>query len=119
MIRYNNNNNILQEVTANEHFVYNYKRQLRRSFASLAAGVCGEALAGAVGHGSSAYPHKLFERLSELRVEYCVDHGVDEAVHVAQPCGQYEHPDAGRTLLVHFVADRVQYIAREERHPTE
>jgi len=63
--------------------------------ASLAAGVGGEALAGAVGHGSSAYPHEFFERLPELRVEYRVDHWVDEAVHVAQPSGQYEHPDTG------------------------
>jgi hypothetical protein len=108
-------------VTASEHFIIicNYKRQLRPSFASLAAGVRGETLAGAVGHGSSAYPHKLFERLPELRIKYRVDHGIDEAVHVAQPCGQYEHPDAGRTLLIQFVADCVQYVAREERHPTE
>ncbi|KAL4122493.1 hypothetical protein QTP88_014815 [Uroleucon formosanum] len=53
--------------------------------ASLAAGVRSEALASAVGHGSSAYPHEFFERLPEFRVEYRVDHRVDEAVHVAQP----------------------------------
>lgn len=63
--------------------------------ASLATDVRCEALAGAVGHGSSAYPHEFFERLPEFRVKYRVDHRIDEAVHVAQPRGQYEHPDAG------------------------
>jgi len=63
--------------------------------ASLAAGVRCKALACAVGHGSSAYSHKFFERLPEFRIEYRVNHGVDEAVHVAQPRGQYEHLDPG------------------------
>lgn len=85
----------------------------------VAASVGGETLARSVGHGSSAYPHEFLERLPELRVEYRVDDRVDEAVHVAQPRGQYEHLNARRTLLVQFVANGVQYVAREERHPTE
>lgn len=86
---------------------------------SFFADLCGETFASTVGHGSSAYSHELFERLPELRVEYRVDHGVHEAVHVAQPRGQDEHPDAGRTVLVQLVADRVQDVAREKRHPAE
>lgn len=78
-----------------------------------------ETFASTVSHGSSAYPHELFERLPELRVEYRVDHGVHETIHVAQPRGQNEHPDAGRTVLIQFVAYRVQDVAREERHPAE
>lgn len=93
---------MLEEVTASSHDctcnIFNNIRWMhtaQTTAASLAAGVRSEALASAVGHGSSAYPHEFFERLPEFRVEYRVDHRVDEAVHVAQPRGQYEHPDSG------------------------
>lgn len=81
--------------------------------------VTDETFAGAVGHGSSTYPHDFLERLSEFRVEDRVDDRVHEAVHVAQPRGQYEHLDSGRAILDQLVADRVQDVAREKRHPTE
>lgn len=86
---------------------------------SVVTGSRGETFAGAIGHGSSSYPHKLLESLSEFRIEYCVNHGVDKTVHVPQPRGQYEHPDPGRTVLVQLVADCVQDVTRKKRHPAK
>lgn len=65
----------------------------------------------------SAHVHQLLEGLPELGVENGVYHGVDEAVHVAEPCGQDEGSHPRLTLPPQFGAHGVHYVAREERHP--
>lgn len=115
-----NNNNVQYYYTKDFFFFTVHTKSVNNNkLWSLVTGICDTTLAGAVGHGSSAYSHEFFKRFPELRIEYRVDHRIDKAVHVAQPCGQDEHSDAGRTVLVQFGADRVQDVAREKWYPTE
>lgn len=64
--------------------------------------------------------HDLLERLAEFRIEYRVNHRIDEAVHVAEPCGEDECRHARIAVgIAQFRAQCVQHVTREERHPAE
>lgn len=66
---------------------------------------------------SSADVHNLFESFPKLGIEDRVNYGVDEAVHVAQPSGQYEDRHSGPTVRIQFRAHGVQDVCGEKRHP--
>lgn len=54
---------------------------------SVVTGICDITLAGAVSYGSSTYSHKFFKCFPKFWVKYSVDHRIDKAVHITQPCG--------------------------------
>lgn len=61
--------------------------------------------------------HDFFESLAELWIEDRIDDGIDEAVDVAQPCGEYERGDAWSPVYVKHGTDGISDITREEWHP--
>lgn len=63
--------------------------------------------------------HDLLEGLPKLRIEYCIDDGIHEAVHVAKPRGQDEDRHSGPAVRIQFCTDGVQDVGREEGHPAD
>lgn len=61
--------------------------------------------------------HDFLECLAEFGIEYCINDWIDEAIHVAEPCGQYECCDARLTLQTEFCANGIHDIAREKWQP--
>lgn len=62
--------------------------------------------------------HDLFECFAELWVEDRIDDGIDKAVDVAQPGGEYKDGNAWPPVYVEHGTDGICDITREERHPT-
>lgn len=61
--------------------------------------------------------HNLLESFPKLRIEDRVDDGIHEAVHVAEPGGQYEDRHPWSAVRIQFRTDGVHDVAREKGNP--
>lgn len=62
--------------------------------------------------------HDFFECFTKFRIENGINDGIDEAVHISEPCGEYKCCNAWWTLQSKNGAHCVHNITRKEWHPT-
>lgn len=62
--------------------------------------------------------HDFFECFTKFRIENGINDGIDEAIHISEPCGEYKCCNAWRTLQSKNGAHCIHNITRKEWHPT-